>query len=185
MSDKPIKEKNDNEESFSLKGLFLDFIQIIGTALVLTFILLIFIQPSVVSGDSMYPTLHHNDKLILWKLGEPEQGDIVVFDSHNANNDKYVKRVIGVAGDHVEIIDSVVTVNDIAIDESYVNPAEPLYNKGDVDIIVPEGEIYVLGDNRNHSNDSRNFGPVDLDDVDGKVVFNLDKTIRSILGSED
>ena len=133
----------------------------------------------------MYPTLHHNDKLILWKLGEPEQGDIVVFDSHNANNDKYVKRVIGVAGDHVEIIDSVVTVNDIAIDESYVNPAEALYNKGDVDIVVPEGEIYVLGDNRNHSNDSRNFGSVDLDDVDGKVIFNLDKTIRSILGSEE
>ena len=185
MSDKQIKEPKDNEESFSLKGLLLDFIQIIGTALVLTFILLIFIQPSVVSGESMYPTLHHNDKLILWKLGELEQGDIVVFDSHNANNDKYVKRVIGVAGDHVEIVDSIVTVNDVLIDESYVNPAEALYNKGDVDIIVPEGEIYVLGDNRNHSNDSRNFGTVDLDDVDGKVIFNLDKTIRSILGSEE
>ena len=185
MSDKQIKEKNKNEESFSLKGLFLDLIQIIGTALVLTFILLIFIQPNLVIGESMYPTLHPHDKLISWKLGEPEQGDIVVFDSHNANDDDYVKRVIGVAGDHVEIIDSVVIVNDIVIDESYVNPAEALYNKGDVDIIVPEGEIYVLGDNRNHSTDSRSFGTVDLDDVEGKVVFNLDKTIRSILGSEE
>lgn len=178
------KQEKDMDESVSLKGLILDIIQIVGTALLLTFILLIFIQPSIVSGDSMYPTLHHNDKLILWKLGAPAAGDIVVFDSHNANNDKYVKRVIGIAGDHVEIIDSVVIVNDVMLDESYVNPAEELISKGDVDIIVPEGEIYVLGDNRNHSNDSRSFGTVDLDDVDGKVVFNLDKTIRSIFGSE-
>ncbi|MBO5278752.1 MAG: signal peptidase I [Lachnospiraceae bacterium] len=177
-------QKNDADEPVSLKGLILDIIQIVGTALLLTFILLIFIQPSIVSGDSMYPTLHHNDKLILWKLGTPDAGDIVVFDSHNAKNDKYVKRVIGIAGDHVEITDSVVTVNDVVLDEYYVNPAEPLISKGDVDIIVPEGEIYVLGDNRNHSNDSRSFGTVNLDDVDGKVVFNLDKTIRSIFGLE-
>lgn len=184
MSDTQMSEKKDKDEAFSFKGLVIDLIQIIGTALVLTFILLQFIQPSIVSGDSMYPTLHDSDKLIIWKLGEPEQGDIVVFDSHNAHNDKYVKRVIGVAGDHVEIIDSIVTVNDIAIDESYVNPAEALYNPGDVDIIVPEGEIYVLGDNRNHSNDSRSFGTVDLDDVDGKLIFNLNKTIRTVLGTE-
>lgn len=183
MSDMQKPEKG-SEEAFSLKGLVIDFIQIIGTALVLTFILLRFIQPNIVSGDSMYPTLHNHDKLITWKLGALEQGDIVVFDSHNAHEDKYVKRVIGVAGDHVEIIDSVVTVNDVVLDESYVNPAEALYNKGNVDIIVPEGEIYVLGDNRNHSNDSRSFGTVDLEDVDGKVVFNLDKTIRSIFGSD-
>lgn len=179
------KEKNAAQEKTSLKGLLLDIVQIIVTACILTFILLIFIQPSIVSGDSMYPTLHHNDKMILWKLGSPETGDIVVFNSHNPNNDKYVKRVIGVAGDHIEIIDSIVFVNGAAIDESYVNPAEELINKGNVDLIVPEGEIYVLGDNRNHSNDSRSFGTVDLDDVDGKVIFNLDKSIRSLFGSDN
>lgn len=178
-------QKNDTDEPVSLKGLILDIIQIVGTALLLTFILLIFIQPSIVSGDSMYPTLHHNDKLILWKLGTPDAGDIIVFDSHNVQNDKFVKRVIGVAGDHIEIVNSVVIVNDVVLDEYYVNPAEPLISRGDVDLIVPEGEIYVLGDNRNHSNDSRSFGTVDLDDVDGKVVFNLDKTIRSLFWSED
>lgn len=177
--------KNDAEEKVSLKGLLLDIIQIVGTAFILTFILLIFIQPSIVSGDSMYPTLHHNDKLILWKLGSLEAGDIVVFDSHNPNNDKYVKRVIGVAGDHIEIVNSVVSVNGIVLDESYVNPAEPLNDRGTIDLIVPEDEIYVLGDNRNHSNDSRSFGTVDLDDVNGKVIFNLDKTIRTALGSKD
>ena len=184
MSTNTKNDIEEKEEKVSLKGLLIDIVQIVGTAFILTFILLIFIQPSIVSGESMYPTLHHNDKLILWKLGELEAGDIVVFDSHNQNNDKYVKRVIGVAGDHVEIVDTVVTVNDVVIDESYVNPAEPLIDSGTVDIVVPEGEIYVLGDNRNHSNDSRRFGTVDLDDVDGKVVFNLDKTIRSLLGSE-
>ncbi len=177
--------KTETEEGVSLKGLLIDIVQIVGTAFLLTFILLIFIQPSIVSGDSMYPTLHNNDKLILWKLGTPSAGDIVVFNSHNADNDKYVKRVIGVAGDHVEIVDSVVSINGIALDEYYVNPAEELIHKGNVDLIVPEGAIYVLGDNRNHSNDSRAFGPVALDDVDGKVIFNLDKTIRSIFGSGD
>lgn len=175
--------KTDVEEGVSLKGLLIDIVQIVGTAFLLTFILLIFIQPSIVSGDSMYPTLHNKDKLILWKLGSPEAGDIVVFDSHNAKNDKFVKRVIGVAGDHVEVVDSVVSVNGTALDESYVNPDEPLVNKGDVDLVVPDGEIYVMGDNRNHSNDSRSFGTVDLDDVDGKVIFNLDKTIRAIFNS--
>lgn len=178
-------QQKEADESVSLKGLLIDIIQIVGTALLLTFVLLIFIQPSIVSGESMYPTLHHNDKLILWKLGTPDAGDIVVFDSHNANNDKYVKRVIGVEGDHVEIIDSVVTVNDVILDEYYVNQAEELIDAGDVDLIVPEGEIFVLGDNRNHSNDSRSFGTVDLDDVDGKVIFNLEKTFRSIFGSEE
>ena len=176
--------KTDREEGISLKGLLIDVIQIVVTAFLLTFILLIFIQPSIVSGDSMYPTLHHNDKLILWKLGTPDAGDIVVFDSHNPNNDKYVKRVIGVAGDHIEIVDSIVSVNGTVLDETYVNHAEPLIHKEDVDLIVPDGEIYVLGDNRNHSNDSRSFGTVRLDDVDGKVVFNLDKTIRNIFGSK-
>ena len=175
--------KTDTEEGVSLKGLLIDIVQIIGTAFLLTFILLIFIQPSIVSGDSMYPTLHNNDKLILWKLGTPDAADIVVFDSHNSTNDKYVKRVIGVAGDHIQIINSIVSVNGTALDESYVNPAEPLISKGDIDLVVPEGEIYVLGDNRNHSNDSRAFGTVKLDDVDGKVVFNLDKTIRSVFGA--
>lgn len=182
MSDNKTTE---TEERPSLKGLLLDIVQVIGTALILTFILLIFIQPSIVSGDSMYPTLHNNDKLILWKLGEPEAGDIVVFDSHNPNNDKYVKRVIGVEGDHVEIVDSVVSVNGVMLDESYVNSAEELINKGNIDLVVPENEIFVLGDNRNHSNDSRSFGTIELKDVDGKVVFNLDKTLRSIFGSDD
>jgi signal peptidase I len=164
-------------ESPSLKRIILDLIEIVGAALALTFILLIFIQPSIVEGASMYPTLHHNDKLLLWKLGELEKGDIVVFDSHDKEDNKYVKRVIATAGDHVVISGNVVVVNDKIVQEPYINEVD-FY--GSVDLLVSEGCIFVLGDNRNHSNDSRAFGEVKLIDVDGKVVFNLDKIFRNI-----
>lgn len=171
------KADETQEEKTSLKGLFIDLIEVIGTALVLTFVLLIFIQPSVVEGRSMYPTLHDNDKLILWKLGDIERNDIVVFDSHDMENNKYVKRVVGIAGDEIVVKDSVVTVNGEVLEETYIN--EPSFS-GDISLTVPQGEIFVLGDNRNHSNDSRVFGTVKLDDVDGKMIFNLNGWIRSI-----
>jgi len=182
-----FKNKNENanetrtdetqEEKPSLKGLLIDLIEVIGTALVLTFVLLIFIQPSIVDGRSMYPTLHDKDKLILWKLGDIERNDIVVFDSHDMENNKYVKRVIGTEGDEIVVKDSIVMVNGEVLHETYIN--EPTFS-GDLSLTVPEGEIFVLGDNRNHSNDSRAFGTVKLDDVDGKMVFNLNGWLRSI-----
>lgn len=173
------KTEENQEEKASLKGLIIDLVEVIGTALVLTFVLLIFIQPSIVDGRSMYPTLHDNDKLILWKLGDIKRNDIVVFDSHDMENNKYVKRVIGIAGDEIIIQDSVVTVNGEALNETYINTDEPSFS-GNVSLTVPEGEIFVLGDNRNHSNDSRAFGTVNLDDVDGKMIFNLNGWFRSI-----
>lgn len=173
----PVQSEEPQEEKPSLKGLLIDLIEVVGTALVLTFILLIFIQPSIVDGRSMFPTLHDNDKLLLWKLGAIDRNDIVVFDSHDMENNKYVKRVIGIAGDEITIKDSVVTINGTVLNETYIN--EPTFN-GDVSLTVPEGEIFVLGDNRNHSNDSRAFGTVKLNDVDGKMVFNLNGWIRSI-----
>ncbi len=172
-----IPTEESQEEKPSLKGLLIDLVEVVGTALVLTFVLLIFIQPSIVDGRSMFPTLHDNDKLLLWKLGDIDRNDIVVFDSHDMENNKYVKRVIGIAGDEIIIKDSIVTVNGTVLNETYIN--EPSFN-GDISLIVPEDEIFVLGDNRNHSNDSRAFGTVKLDDVDGKMVFNLNGWIRSI-----
>lgn len=174
---KSAAEEATAEEKPSLKGLIIDLVEVIGTALVLTFILLIFIQPSIVDGRSMYPTLHDADKLILWKLGDIQRNDIVVFDSHDMENNKYVKRVIGIAGDEVTIKDSVVTVNGEVLDETYIN--EPTFS-GELTLTVPEGEIFVLGDNRNHSNDGRVFGTTNLDDVDGKMIFNLNGWLRSI-----
>ncbi len=164
-------------ESVSLKGIILDLAEIIGAALALTFLLLIFIQPSIVEGSSMYPTLHHNDKMLLWKLGEFEKGDIIVFDSHDPENNKYVKRIIGTEGDHVVIAGNVVIVNNKIIEEPYIN--EVGFN-GNVDMVVSEDYVFVLGDNRNHSNDSRAFGEIKLEDVDGKVVFNLNKVFRNL-----
>lgn len=164
-------------ESTSLKRIVLDLLEIIGAALALTFLLLIFVQPSIVEGSSMYPTLHDKDKLLLWKLGDLEKGDVVVFDSHDLENNKYVKRIIGTEGDHVVIAGNTVIVNNKIVEEPYINEVD-FY--GEVDLVVSEECIFVLGDNRNHSNDSRAFGEVSLEDVDGKVVFNLDKFFRNL-----
>ena len=155
---------------YTQKGLLIDLVEVVGTALVLTFVLLIFIQPSIVDGRSMFPTLHDNDKLLLWKLGDIDRNDIVVFDSHDMENNKYVKRVIGIAGDEIIIKDSIVTVNGTVLNETYIN--EPSFN-GDISLIVPEDEIFVLGDNREHSLDSEELGPMKKEQLKGVVIFTL------------
>ena len=129
----------------------------------------------------MLPTLHENDYLIInkigYKIGEPKNGDVIVFKSDLEKNDgttkDLVKRIIGVAGDKVVIKDGKVYLNDKLLDETYLS--EGMDTTGDVDIVVPEGKLFVLGDNREVSLDSRyeQVGLVDVNDVEGKVLVRL------------
>jgi signal peptidase I len=80
----------------------------------------------------------------------------------------YIKRVIGLPGDRVSVLGGYVYVNDVAINEPYIN-APPLTNM--TEIVVPEGYVFVMGDNRNVSSDSRAWGPLPIEDVIGKAVF--------------
>ena len=151
------------------------------TQSVLAFVITLFIKPTLVSGDSMLPTLHENDYLIInkigYKIGEPKNGDVIVFKSDLEKNDgttkDLVKRIIGVAGDKVVIKDGKVYLNDKLLDETYLS--EGMDTTGDVDIVVPEGKLFVLGDNREVSLDSRyeQVGLVDVNDVEGKVLVRL------------
>jgi signal peptidase I len=124
-----------------------------------------------VDGSSMEPTLHTGEFVIVnklsYKFSEPMIGDVIVFHFPRDPEQEYIKRVIGLPGDRVEIRNGDVYVNDRPIEEDYI-AADPAY---DIVSEVPQDSLFVLGDNRNNSSDSHNWGPVPLDFVVGKAVF--------------
>ncbi len=124
-----------------------------------------------VDGYSMEPTLHDGEFVIVNKLayrfGSPQRGDVIVFRYPRDPEQEYIKRVIGLPGDRIRIVNGHVYVNDQLIDEPYVASA-PRYQS---EWSVPEDSVFVLGDNRNNSSDSHNWGPVPLENVIGRALF--------------
>lgn len=122
----------------------------------------------IVSGPSMEPTLHNTERLIMnkiiYKINTPVRGDIIVF--HASERDDYIKRVIGEPGDKVEYRNNLLYINDQQVKEPYLTNT---YTEDFGPVYVPEGTIYVLGDNRRNSTDSRILGPVSLDKVVGRA----------------
>lgn len=122
----------------------------------------------IVSGPSMEPTLHNNERLIMnkivYKYQEPARGDIIVF--HANENEDYIKRVIGLPGDTVGYKDNQLYINNEQVNEPYLTG---VVTEDFEPVTVPEGEIFVLGDNRGNSTDSRIIGPISRDEVVGRV----------------
>ena len=181
LAKKQTQDGEEQEELSSGDSLKLDlyfWLQALVLALVALILLFTFVGRIIgVDGSSMYPTLHHGDMLLLQSVGyEPKQGDVVVLTKAFRDVDgPIVKRVIAVGGQTVDIdYDAgTVAVDGQVLDEPYIHEAMlcPTY-ENQTHIEVPEGSIFVMGDNRNHSADSRyaEIGQIRLDQVMGKVL---------------
>lgn len=166
--------------SDKLKKEIIDWAKTIVISLVLAFLIVQVIKPTIVSGESMYPTLNNKDYLILnrlsYKFGDIKRGDIIVFKTDlkqdNGKEKDLIKRVIATEGDHLVIKDSQVYLNDKLIEEPYIDNS---YTSGDIDIVIPDGKVFVMGDNRENSKDSRSedVGLVNESDILGEVMIRL------------
>lgn len=173
-----------NEENKNSKEERKTFIKQILVVIILAFFIRTFIfNVTYVSGDSMNPTLSHKDRLIVKKyesvlnIEEYARGDVVVFKSPlEKDNRTFIKRVIGVPGDKINILDGKIFINDDYIEEGYIEEdsfTESLtYGEN---YIVPESEVFVIGDNRlpGGSNDSRRFGSISVNEIKGRAVFRI------------
>jgi len=161
----------------SIKGWIKDLL----IAALIALLIMTFIKPTIVKESSMQPTLYANNYIFLskqsYKISEPKRGDIVVFHSDLTTDDgreKFlIKRIIGLPGETVTIAEGQVYIDDQLLSEPYINDdVTPGYIEN---FVVPEGEVFVLGDNRVASRDSRDgsIGCVQMDLIVGKAFFRL------------
>lgn len=165
--------------SLSLRGVFTNLVDwLVLAALVFTLVNLATMR-FFIDGRSMVPTFVDNQYVLVSRVhylfGEPAHGDIVVFDApgddNSRNNPLLIKRLIGMPGDHVVISEGTVTVNGVLLDEPYINTDTPFTCSRHCDIVLEANQYFLMGDNRNHSNDSRAFGPVDRSRIVGEALL--------------
>ena len=131
---------------------------------------------AAVNGGSMEPTLTEG-AIVLVRMGiTPQHGDIVVIDS-NVLHKRIIKRVIAVEGDTVLISEGALWLNGEVLEESYIKGSyiKEVYEAADDFLVVPPQSIYVLGDNRNHSRDSRVIGSIPIEEVAGTVIYPVNR----------
>ncbi len=168
----PISTENEENipEKPNLLGVLIDILETLLLSVVLFFLINAVSARIRIDGSSMEPNLHHGEFVIVSKInyrfGEPERGDVVVFDFPRNITQEYIKRVIGLPGEHILVEDGNVYVNEIILSEPYLI-MEPQYEG---EWVVPEDTLFVLGDNRNNSSDSHTWGMVPLNNVIGEAL---------------
>lgn len=159
---------------------FMDIIEVFVISMSIFIVVYLFLmQPHQVKGNSMFPTYHDGEYLmtdkVTYRFREPKRGDIVVFKAPVNEDFDFIKRVIAVPGDKILIKDGEVYVNGEMLNEVYL-PDEydtrgGRFLREGVEAEVPEGTYICIGDNRGHSSDSREWGPVPKENIVGRVFF--------------
>ena len=182
MYEEPSKQEVSKSEKISsvfssISQFILSFLETVVIALVISVVLYLFIMtPHEVVGNSMHPTYKNGEYLmankITYRIGDPQRGDVIIFKFSDTQD--FIKRVIGLPGDTVMLKDGQMYINGTQLDESkYLNSS--IYTNGGSfltegeSIVVPDGEYFVCGDNRPHSSDSREFGPINQSEIKGKA----------------
>jgi len=170
-SGSPGKEDAFLKPSFKIKSLLRDTFVAFVIAI---FIILFVVQPVKVEGTSMQPVLIDQERIFvnrfIYQFTDVSRGDVVVFRYPRDVNKSFIKRVLAVPGDEIEIRAGKIYLNGRRLDEPYV-PPEFLDKRSYPRTIVPPGRYFVLGDHRNSSNDSRNWGFVEKRLIYGKAFF--------------
>jgi signal peptidase I len=158
-----------------------DFLQGIVVILAIMVMIYLFIMsPQEINGQSMDPTFHNGEYILTnkveYKITDPKRGDVVIFKSPTNKEIDYIKRIIGLPGDRVRLSNNKFYINDVMLDESaYLSRNIVVfggsYLQEGQEITVPQGSYFVSGDNRPHSSDSREFGPIAKEDFIGKALF--------------
>lgn len=161
-----------------LGAFFLDIFEVIVFAIgIFFFIYLLVMRPHKIDGESMMPNFTNGEYLLTervsYYLRDPMRGDVVVFTPPVTNLDEYIKRVVALPGETVMVKDGRVYINGKVLDESYI--AGTVYTNGGsflsegASYKVPDGEFFVMGDNRNNSSDSRYWGPITKKVITGRA----------------
>ncbi|HPJ17064.1 MAG TPA: signal peptidase I [Candidatus Woesebacteria bacterium] len=176
---------HQNEKGFAIGALILEFVQSIVLALSVFVLIYLFVaQPNEVKGNSMLPNFVNGEYLltdkISYQLGEPKRGDVVVFKAPPSEpcaeeQCEYIKRIIGVPGDKVMVKGGEVYLNGTKLNQSFL-PSDFVTEAGDFNSegdekTVPQGQYLCFGDNRSHSRDGREFGPIKKELIVGRAFF--------------
>lgn len=184
----PDKQKEESSSLIMLPVLlirrivnfFMDFLETSVVALsIFVVVYLFFVQPHEIKGNSMEPNFHNNEYIltdkISYRFSEPQRGDVIIFKAPRNPDQDYIKRIIGVPGNMVKIQGGSVYINGVKLDETYLKDSTNLLPgnslKEGQEITVGPNTFFVLGDNRSHSSDSREFGPIASNLIIGKALL--------------
>ena len=163
----------------------LETVVFIGSFFIVVYLFIM--QPNQVKGASMEPTFNNGDYImtskITYKFRAIQRGDVIVFKSPKNPDIEYIKRIVGLPGDQIVVKNSQVFINNNLVPETYISAATNLwdggYTKEGVPTTIPSNYIFVMGDNRPRSSDSREFGPVTIDSIIGQVFYRYYPTSKA------